>query len=353
MGKRYVAYVGSYTRNRAKGITILDVDVDAGHLTKREEVSVSNASYVTLHPTKPVLYTIEDAGITAFQILPDGALERINTVGINGMRGCYIEVDKTGEFCYVAGYHDGKVTMLALTDYGAISHITDEIFFKGMGKPYEENYRPHVSCCKLTPFEKYLCVADLSENNYKVYAIDRQAGKLRYVSRIPCELDSNPREILFSQTGRFAYTVCTRNKQIEAFHYSSDEKAPDFHSIQRLKLMGKEMSAHSAPYAITRSKDGTFLVVSLVENNSVTFLNRDKETGLIDIDFNLPVSGDFPKDIALFPGDEFLACVNHESSQITVFRIDRERKTLMMTQRPVDIELPNCIRFYELGEDDV
>ena len=46
MGKRYVAYVGSYTFiGKSKGITIYDVDVDAGRFTKRNEVEINNYSY--------------------------------------------------------------------------------------------------------------------------------------------------------------------------------------------------------------------------------------------------------------------------------------------------------------------
>ncbi|MDO5696223.1 MAG: beta-propeller fold lactonase family protein [Eubacteriales bacterium] len=347
---KYVAYVGSYTRKKARGITIYDVDAEKGRMKFRREVAITNPSYLKIDPHRRVLYSIEDAGITAFKILDNGDIERINTVGINGMRGCFIDVDSSGEYVYVAGYHDGKITMLSLTEYGGISRITDEVYLKGLGKPYEENYRPHVSCCKLTPFEKYLCVADLSVDNYKVYAINREYGKLTQVSLIPCELKSDPREIVFSQTGRFAYTVCTRNKQIEAFEYQSEDKAPVFRSIQKLQLLGKGMSVHSAPYALTRSHDGTFLVASIVEDNSVSFINRDKETGRMSFDFNLPISGDFPKDIQLFPNDRFLASVNHDSHQVTLFKVDREKKTLTMTQRPVDVEYPNCIRFCSVKE---
>ena len=261
------------------------------------------------------------------------------------MRGCFIDVDSTGEYIYVAGYHDGKITMLSLTEYGGLNKIVDEIYMKGLGKPYEDNYRPHVSCCKLTPFERYLCVADLSVDNYKVYAVNRHYGSLERASLIPCELDSDPREIVFSQTGRFAYTVCTQNKQIEAFSYEPEDKAPKFTSIQKLNLKDKGMSPGAAPYAITRSYNGEYLLASIVEDNSVTFIKRDKETGLMEFDFNMPISGDFPKDIQMFPNDRFLASVNHDSNQITVFKVDFEEKLITMTQRPLDVDKPNCIRF--------
>lgn len=348
---KYVAYVGSYTKSKAKGITILDVNMETGEMKRRKEVEVSNPSYIKVDENRNILYSIDDAGLKAFSILVDGDLEFLSEIGINGMRGCYIDIDTTGQFIYVAGYHDGKVTMISLNDDGSFNKITDEKYFKGMGKPYEDSYRPHVSCCKLTPFERFLCVADLSQNNYKVYEIDRQYGTLNQTSLIPCELGSRPREIVFSQTGRFAYTVGVINKQIEAFKYSSDEHKPEFTSIQKLKLLGKGMSEASAPYAITRNPNGTYLLVSIVEDNSVTFVKRDKETGLMEIEFNLPISGEFPKDIQVFPNDKFLVSCNHESNQVTVFEIDYEKKLIYMLQRPIDIYHPNCIRFVRLKDN--
>lgn len=347
----YVAYVGSYTRSKAIGIAIFDVDMDEGKLKYRKEVVVSNASYIKIDHKKYILYSIDDAGLKAFKILKDGDLEFLSEIGINGMRGCFIDFDETGEYIYVAGYHDGKVTMISLNEDGSFNKITSEIYCKGLGKPYEDSYRPHVSCCKLTPFEKFLCVADLSVNNYKVYEIDRKYGTLNLASIIPCELGSGPREIVFSQTGRFAYTVCTKNKQIEAFKYSADEHHPEFKSIQKLKLLGKGMTESAAPYAITRNPSGTYLLASMVEDNSVTFIKRDKETGIMEIDFNLPISGEFPKDIQVFPNDRFLASVNHESNQVTIFEIDYEKKLLYMTQRPIEISNPNCIRFVKLDKN--
>ena len=45
MGKKYVAYVGTYTHGTSKGIQVYDVNLEEGTLTERSEVEVSNASY--------------------------------------------------------------------------------------------------------------------------------------------------------------------------------------------------------------------------------------------------------------------------------------------------------------------
>ena len=77
---KYVAYVGSYTHGKAKGITICDVDVEKGIFIPRKEVEVGNPSYLRIANNGKFLYSVSDLGITAFKILPDGDLEFINLV---------------------------------------------------------------------------------------------------------------------------------------------------------------------------------------------------------------------------------------------------------------------------------
>ena len=106
--KKYVAYVGTYTHGTSKGIQVYDVDVENGTLTERSEVEVSNASHLAVSKNGKYLYSIEDEGVAVFERDENGDLSRINSVDINGMRGCYLATDVDGRYLYVAGYHDGR-----------------------------------------------------------------------------------------------------------------------------------------------------------------------------------------------------------------------------------------------------
>ena len=61
-----------------------------------------------------------------------GSLEFINFASNNGMRGCYLATDYTDRYLFVAGYHDGKLTVLKLAEDGSVGDITDEIYHKGL-----------------------------------------------------------------------------------------------------------------------------------------------------------------------------------------------------------------------------
>ena len=139
MGKRYVAYVGSYTFiGKSKGITIYDVDVDAGRFTKRNEVEINNSSYLAVSHRRKYLYSVVDEGIASFRILEDGGLEQMNIVSAQGMRGCYLFIDPTDRYIFISGYHDGKLTVLKIHENGSLGGITDFVFHKGIGSVAEK-----------------------------------------------------------------------------------------------------------------------------------------------------------------------------------------------------------------------
>ena len=156
MQDKYVAYVSTYTMGtltndeKSYGIKIYDVDMKNGRFTEKDQVEITNSSYVTISHNKKYLYSITDMGVESYRIEKDGTLTNINHASINGMRGCYLSTDYDDKFLFTAGYHDGKITALRLKEDGGIGAITDEIFCKGMGSVAERNFRPHVSCVKMT-----------------------------------------------------------------------------------------------------------------------------------------------------------------------------------------------------------
>ena len=179
--KKYVAYVGTYTHGTSKGIQVYDVDVENGTLTERSEVEVSNASHLAVSKNGKYLYSIEDEGVAVFERDENGDLSRINSVDINGMRGCYLATDVDGRYLYVAGYHDGKVTVVHTHKDGRLGSVMDGVFHKGLGSVAERNFRPHVNCVRPTPDNKYLCAVDNGIDQVKIYRINKKKDKLELV----------------------------------------------------------------------------------------------------------------------------------------------------------------------------
>lgn len=102
MKDEYVAYVGTYTHGSSIGIHLYDVNVEEGTLTERKVIPVNNSSHIARSLNGKYLYSIADEGVAVFAVEDDGDLTPINKVDIDGMRGCYLSVDKTGRYLFVA-----------------------------------------------------------------------------------------------------------------------------------------------------------------------------------------------------------------------------------------------------------
>lgn len=349
--EKYVAYVSTYTTGIGDkhGIKIYDVDMKQGRMTEKDQVEISNSSYITISHNQKYLYSITDFGVEAYKILENGELSLINFESINGMRGCYLSTDYCDEYLFVAGYHDGKITVLRLKENGGIGGITDEVFHKGLGSVAERNFRPHVNCVKMTRDNKYLCAADLGMDHVKVYALDREKGTLKLADVIRSDQESAPRHLKFSKDGRFLYIVHELKNCVDVYSYEVKNGNPYFERIQEISTLNDYHASNSAASTLNFSVDFKYLVSSNAGDNSVVIYKIDADTGLLTKVFCLPVSGDYPKDAALFPDNKNLVSLNHESDSMTFFKVDLKKGLLIMNGPEIKVEQPNCIIFHKLG----
>lgn len=353
MAEKYVAYVSNYTSQDHHGIRIYDVDLKNGRLSEKDEVEITNSSYMTISHNRKYLYSITDFGVDAYKIEKDGTLKLINTGSINGMRGCYLSCDYTDKFLFVAGYHDGKITVLKLQNNGGIGEITDEIFLKGYGSVSERNYRPHVNCVKMTRDNKYLCAADLGMDHVNVYKLDRVTGKIKLVDIIRSEIDSAPRHMCFSKDGKYLYIVHEIKNYIDVYSYEDKNDQPYFEKIQNISTLNDYHAGSSSACTVKFSLDYKYLISSNAGDNSVILYKIDTKTGMLEKKCCLPISGEYPKDAALFPDNKHLVSLNHESDTMTFFNVDLKQGLLVMNGKEMRVSKPNCIIFHKLPDEEV
>ena len=349
-GAKYVAYVSSYTRTKDAryGIRIYDVDMEGGHLIEKKQIEITNSSYVSISHDRRYLYSITDEGVESYKIVKGGDLVKLNRASINGMRGSHLSTDYENKFLFVSGYHDGKITVLRLNEDGSIGEITDEIYLKGLGSIAERNFRPHVQCVKMTRDNKYLCAADLGMDHVNVYRLNHKTGRLRQCAILHSELESAPRHMKFSKDGHYLYVVHELKNIIDVYFYYEVDGNPDFEKIQSISTLNDYHSKGSAASALNFSSDFKYLVSSNAGDNSVVVFSIDPDNGYLTKLFCLPISGEYPKDAALFPDDRHLVSLNHESDTMTFFTVDLEKGLMIMHGKELKIPKPNVIIFHKL-----
>ncbi|MBO4336664.1 MAG: lactonase family protein [Lachnospiraceae bacterium] len=348
-GKKYVAYVSTYTMGDQHGIKIYDVDMKNGRFIEKDMVEISNSSYVTISHDEEFLYSITDFGVESYRIEPDGSLEFMNHASINGMRGCYLSTDYDEKFLFVAGYHDGKITGLRLLGDGSVGEITEEIYLKGMGTIAERNFRPHVNCVKMTRDNDFLMAADIGMDHVDIYKLNHDTGKLKLVDVLRSEIDSAPRHIKMTKDGKFVYIVHEIKCYIDVYSYRQEDGNPYFSKIQTISTLNDYHAGMSAASALNFSADEKYIVSSNAGDNSTAVFRIDHRTGMLTKLFCLPVSGDYPKDVALFPDNKHLVSLNHESGTMTFFTTDLDKGLIVMNGKEMKIESPNCVIFHRIS----
>lgn len=348
---RYVAYVSTYTQSSNYGIKIFDVDLENGRFTQKSQVEITNSSYICTSHNGKYLYSITDTGVESYKILKDGSLEVINVMSVNGMRGCYVSTDYTDSFLFVAGYHDGKLTILKLREDGGIGYITDEIYHKGLGASIERNFRPHINCARMTHDNKYLLVADQGMDHVNAYEFDAVSGKVHLADIIRSDLESAPRHIKISKNGKYIYIVHEWKCTIDVYSYEVVNGNPYFQKIQTIETVKTPKGSNNAASALSFSADYKYLLSTNSGDNSAVIYECDQETGLLTKKMCLPISGEYPKDADFFPNNKFLVSLNHESNTLTFFKLDMEKGTMIMNGAPIKVHVPNCVIFYKLPNE--
>ena len=270
------------------------------------------------------------------------------------MRGCFLATDVDGKYLYVAGYHDGKVTVVHTRRDGSLGRIMDGVYHKGLGSVAERNFRPHVNCVRPTPDNKYLCAVDNGIDQVKIYRINKRQHKLELVDILRCPRESGPRIIRFSADGRFAYILFELSNEIKVYSYDGSGSTPEFELLQSVSTLRKpndEDAIHNAASGLALAPDGRHLFCTTAGENSVSMYEIDHETGLLEKKFNLPISGDYPKDLVIFPDNKHIALANHASNSITTFTVDYDKNIIVMNDKPHHIETPNCIHIWPVPDE--
>ena len=104
--ERWRVYIGTYTRGASEGIYASELDLATGALTSpRLAGEAVNPSFVALHPSRPLLYSVgeiadfaggDTGAVSAFSIDPaTGQLTALNQQSSKGAGPCYLVVDAT------------------------------------------------------------------------------------------------------------------------------------------------------------------------------------------------------------------------------------------------------------------
>ncbi len=339
-----IAYVGSATRDEKAGIHIYDVNVDTGVFVEKGFEAVSTPVDIVVSSNGEFLYSIKDEGVAACKIENDGQLSYINEEKIGGVRGGYITVDSANRYAFVGGYYDGRVTMMKINEDGSIGNVADYEYHQGMGNSsIEARMEPKVTCVKVSPDDKYLYAVDYGIDQVKVYRIDYEFGKLELAETIRCSYGSEPRMARISKDNKFVYILSEKRNKIGVYSINEDDKKISFEKIQTVAVI-KDTYLTAASADLEFTEDEKYIYASIDGINGIACLERDAETGLLEFKFETRISGNYPRNIKILPGNKQIITLNLDTNEIRAFEANYENNYSLMRVPPIKVKKPMSIQ---------
>ena len=351
-GHSYLAFVGTYTnRTDSKGIYAYEFDAETGKLSlKGVAAETPDPSFVVIHPNGKYAYAANEADkqsmVTAFAIDAKSAkLTQLNQLPALGASPCYLSLDKTGKYLFVANYSSGSIAVFPILTDGRLGEHTAMFRHKGSGPNKKRQEGPHAHWIEASPDNKLVLVADLGLDEIVSYRFDATKGTLTpndpaFAKVAP---GAGPRHGVFSLDGKFFYVVSELNATVTAFAYDAGKGT--LKDFQVVSTLPKGFQGRNDDAEIAMHPGGKWLFASNRGHDTIAVFAVDPSSGMLRPVGEFPTGGKEPRHFAIDPTGRFLLAENQLSNSIVVFRIDPATGTLTRVSKTDGVPSPVCLTF--------
>jgi 6-phosphogluconolactonase len=351
-----LAYFGTYTGPKSKGIYVAPFDAATGKLgTLRVAAETENPSFLALHPTRPLLYAVNEVdnfegqkagSVSAFAIDPaTGDLRPLSRASSRGAHPCHLVVDGSGRHVLVANYSGGSVASLPIRADGGVEAASSFVQHAGTGADPKRQKGPHGHMIATDKANRFALAADLGLDQLLVYRFDATSGALTpatpsFASLAP---GSGPRHFAFSPDGKDVYVLSEMKVTVSAFKYSGG-KLTQYQTVSAMPG-GAEPTAADSGAEILVHPSGHFVYSSQRGPDNIAVFARDAATGRLTLVEHVASGGKTPRGFGIDPSGRWMLVGNQKSDQIVVFAIDPKTGRLTATGQTAEVGAPVAVSF--------
>ncbi|MEO5889522.1 MAG: lactonase family protein [Ferruginibacter sp.] len=347
--------IGSYTSASGDGIHVYDFNLATGDNSLVSSIKTSNASYLAVSPDQKKVYAVNEnadstalgtgGSVSSFSFDKNkGSLTAINQQFSYGKHPCYVTIDQSGRWIFLANYSSGTAAMFPVKADGSIDSVKQVIEDEGTGPDKDRQSGPHAHSTVLSPDNKFLFIQDLGIDKILIYRFDKTTGQLS-PSTPPFAMSvggSGPRHLDFHPNGRYAYLVEEMTGTVVAFKYSDGK----LDSIQRINALPKDFTGSIGSADIHVSPDGKYLYCSnRGESNSITIFKINAQNGKLAVIGHQSCMGKTPRNFNFDPSGNFLLVANQETDDVVIFKVDKKTGLLTDTGKRIKVKNPVCIKW--------
>lgn len=352
---KFVTYCGAYSDARHQGIHVVETDAVTGAMRPLSVVEgIRNPTYLALNRLRTRLYCVQAlavagrdgaTGAVAVYAAQGGALECLGVRATGtGSVPCHVALDPSERALLFAEYAGAVAGVFALRDDGSFEEgppVT--VRHVGRGPDPERQQSAHAHCAMVTPDGRWLCVCDLGLDRVKLYDFSswREGLRSRPERDIVVAGGAGPRHMVFHPNGRLAYLLNELDSTVVALAYDGQ----GFTTLQTRSALPDGFAGASKAAAIKVSEDGRFLFASNRGHDSIACFAIDPAGGALTRLAISPLTGRFPRDFEMAPGDRVMLAGHKLSDEIGAYAFDPATGRFAPLPGAYHVFQPTCIRF--------
>ncbi|MEV2212145.1 lactonase family protein [Streptomyces sp. NPDC050997] len=312
-------YVGTYTtvEGGGTGIGLATYDAGSGRIKSTGTLTrVADPSYLAAHPDGRTLYAVnerDDGAVTAVRPADRTILASRST---GGAGPCHLSVHPGGRWLLSANYGSGSVAVHPIDASGSLGERTDLVTHSSPA-PGPGQQGPHAHQFVTSPDGGHVLAVDLGTDTVYTYRLNERTGRLTEVAQAHTRPGAGPRHLTFHPKGRYAYLANEVDNTVAVCAYDPDTGRL---TVGEAQSTGTG-SGTNYPAQFLVTSDGGYAYLANRGHNSLTRYAVEADGARLRLLDTVPVSGDFPRQIAFSPDGRLLFAANQKSSTVSVFQV--------------------------------
>ena len=351
-------------------LKILECDTETGAAKIVQSVNgCEGTTYFQISKDGKALYSVvaEKVGGKSHGALVKFALdghrvgEMTRLAGLTCETPCHVALSPDESVMSVAVYWSGVYGVMALD---SLQLTTAALPNDAVGPRKDRQQKAFAHQTFYTPDGKLMGVCDLGCDRVNFYDYKKPGGLEKPVLTIKADPGDGPRHALFSNDGKFLFVVNELSSTVTSYAVAKgtpnlveasfqdargrvgDASLP-FTRIGKWSMLPegctlKETETKAA--AIKLTADGKILMASNRGHDSIAFYAVNDD-GTLTMKNVAKLTGKFPRDFELMPGEKFMVVGHKMSNEIQVYAFDREKCELKAVGAPIPCWRPLCFKF--------
>lgn len=308
-------YIGTYNTSDTKGIYQFSFAENTGKIFDIKSFYAADDAKCVVSAEDKVIITMNKNGRSGIGLLAKDTAELLDEALYEDKTPCFIKY--ANGLIYTANYHDGVVMVYRLD--GEKLDLVKRIFIQ-----------VKAGCHQVILHGDYMLVPCLLLDEIRIF---KSSGDFELVKVWHFPQGTGPRHGVFNRAHTRFYLVSELSNEFFAY----DVAGLDFRLIAKIELLPQEKLSGASSAAIRLTEDEKYVYVSTRGADLLSLIAVNGDVRLIG-QIN---SGAHPRDFLLSRDGRYLLCVNRDSDNLIVYKLDRE--TGRINEKVSELPVPHGV----------